>query len=239
MHLVTRRERNQPIYVGTEQANGTDVHFHLLSNRRLAFETAEGQNLLAFGLPVVVRGTVKLTPGFGVHSIETAVSPPESREEGKPAPFDEGDRDRALELAVQKAASAAASRLLERSMPTVAAAWMDHADDHALGRMSYRQYCAARLEELSESGSWREEGSLQDQMATAEREADSVDEEAHAYSWLHATRPGYVVLCEGKPVDRGESRFRDDRGTGWISRHVFSHLSAAHAFAQEISRDKA
>jgi len=237
MTLVSRRNRGQPIHVGTEEVNGTPVHFHLERDRQLLFHTDDGHSLLAFGIPVSVHGTAKLKPGFDIHSVDVVLAPPSFDVYGRAAPFDEGDRDRALEQAVGKMVSAAAERLLRRDMRIVAAAWLDLADDHALERMSYRRHCADKLDAKGEDFNWREEDFLQDQVRMAEREAASVDEEAYAHSWLFESRPGYVVLCEGKPVDRGETRFREDRGTGWLQRHVFKHLSAAHAFADELSRE--
>lgn len=239
MDLAVSRERNQPIFIGTETANGAQVHFRLTRERHLDFATAQGESLLAFGIPVMASGSVRLASGFAVQpqSISAIIRPVPSETSGRRSAFHEGDRDRALSQAVERAVCDAAARLVDRNLAAVAGAWLTLADDYVLERMEYRQYNVDKIAQLGEGISWDTEQFHREQIDRAEREASSLDEEAYAHSWLHATRPGYVVICDGKPADKGETRFKQDNGTGWVQRHVFIHLSAAHRFAQEMARE--
>lgn len=234
MGIALKRERNQAVFIGSEIIKGGQAEFWLKDDHRLSFRTASP--ILAFGLRVDACGALKLGWDFEVKDAELELVPP-ADSGGRCHAFNAGDRDRALTEAASHLIRAAAGRLIARRLDHVASAWLDLADDYVLSRMSYRQRCVDKLEELGEDVPWKDQRFYEDRIEESEREAASLDEQAYANSELHDSRPGYVVVCDGKLADKGDRRFKDDRGTGWVQRHVCIHLGEAHRFARELGRD--
>lgn len=236
MSVVVARERNQAVFIGAESVCKGRVNFMLDRGRKLRFESATPAGLLTFGVRIRCRGTVQLSRGFEVQDAEVQMVPSSLKSDPRLVPFFEGDRDTALSTAVKKAVMTAARKVLEREVVTLAEAWLDLADDVAVEQMSYRDHCA---EKRAQTDDWKEQSFYDDQIMSTDRAMHDLDEETYAHSWLFSSRPGYVVVCDGKPADRGDRRFKEDYGQGWIQRHVCIHLAEAHRFAQELGRDGA
>jgi len=234
MPQPSKRKRGRPVFIDYEEILGTDVKFALDRGRRLLF-TAD-HPMLAFGVYVQPDGEVQLTPGYGVHEVTAVLRQPAGSD--AIVSFAEGDRDSAVESAVKKAVMAGTERLLRNHAAKFSSALLTVADDVALEQMSYIAHIEEKLAAIGDSD-WRQADFLKEQIERAERDAASVDQEAYEHSWLHASRPGYVVVCDGQLVDRGEERHGRDSGAGWVQRHVFVHLYRARSFARErVSGDE-
>ena len=211
MDISRNRKRGDRIPLGSEPTHGGLIAFYLDEGRTLRFLSLPERPLLVFGVEIAIAGHVKLTPDFDVHTVEFEMRPFAGNARTALA-FMDGDRDAALSNAVEKVVKDTATRLMARRTDELSEAWLTLADDYVLARMSYRQHVLDKEDDFGFDSAWKAASFREEQVERAERETDSIDQEAYAKAWFHSSRPGYVVVCDGRPVDRGEVRHRDDSG---------------------------